>query len=368
MATLLPYQQGLFDYNECFFGTGGFLSSDSNEEKHMMSFYMQVLAQALSEKNVVFGGNESIKWLEPGIGDGSSTKKFLQAVGQAHKSGFVVYGSDIQEESVNLAKRNLSGIRGLNVQLKEVLIRDAFSGEKLANEQCDFALCSHFIYHVKNSLDGKEANDTDMKAQVNSLVKGITDSVAKNGIVLMFHEGHKSDMFGNIGKFFGSSMYEATQIIENAAQVNKKEIVSMPLESKLHFPTLRNNTIELFKNVDNWKSFTPDSPEASWLKKFLFALHEVEKRDAEGKITSLGGARTLEQKGILADAINHTKTLLDKNGGYIVIRSEMQAILNNPDLKRDVESAFNSVKEKMPEIKAKTFAAINQARAQKKTA
>ena len=42
-----PYQLGQFDYDECFLGIGGFLTPEANEEKHMMSFYLQELAAEL---------------------------------------------------------------------------------------------------------------------------------------------------------------------------------------------------------------------------------------------------------------------------------------------------------------------------------
>src|SRR5262249_31000833 len=102
-----PYQEGRFDYNECFFGLGGFLSPDANEEKHMMSLYLQVLAEEMARRQVVFGGPQPLRWLEPGIGDGSSTAKFITAMAPFHRAGFIIYGSDYQPESVERARINL---------------------------------------------------------------------------------------------------------------------------------------------------------------------------------------------------------------------------------------------------------------------
>ena len=73
---MLPYQTGHFDYDECFLGPGGFLMPDANEEKQMMSFYLQALAAALARQGLALGGPQPLRWLEPGIGDGSSTARF----------------------------------------------------------------------------------------------------------------------------------------------------------------------------------------------------------------------------------------------------------------------------------------------------
>ena len=358
---LKPYQKGLFEYNECFFGKGGFLTPDSNEEKHLIGFYLQVLAEALRHKGIVFCRNEPIKWLEPGIGDGSSTKKFLQAVGVTHSAGFIVYGSDIQEESVKLAKQNLSKVEGIRVELAEVLVTDAFSGELLASEQCDFGLCSHFIYHLKNMLDGSTLTEKQITEKLESFVKGLMNSILPDGLVLLFHEGPKSEMFGNIGRKYGSSMHDATERIARAAAANGKELVAIPLESKLYFPPLSNETLRLFEKVENWKRFLPDSAAASWLKKFLFALHEVEKKDPRGNLVSPGGALALEQRGTLPNAIRYTRELLDRHGGYIIIRSEMQGVLNNPQLRPKLEAAFQEVENRRQEIQQKTEAEMLKA-------
>ena len=43
-------------------------------------------------------------WLEPGIGDGSSTARFAQTLGRVHPPGFVIHGSDCQAEMLSRAR------------------------------------------------------------------------------------------------------------------------------------------------------------------------------------------------------------------------------------------------------------------------
>ncbi len=362
-----PFHTGHFDYNECFFGEGGFLAPDANEEKHMMGHYLEALALTLASRGVVFGGAEPVRWLEPGLGDGSSTKRFLQAVGRAHPPGFILYGSEYQPESLEKARATLSHVPGVKVWIGELKVRDAFAGGVLASEPCDFALLSHFIYHLKNQLDGNHINDEQAEMMLMGLLKGVMGSLRHDGLVLAFHEEPSSDMFGNIGRVYGAAMPDATERIVKAAGALGKTVVRMPLESKLYFPDLAPSTVEALKELSHWQEFPEGTPESAWLKKLLFALHNTPLRDPDGRLVKEGGVRDLAQeKGQrgnrtrLGDLIDHLVKLLqrDEIGTHITIRSEMQAIVNTPELGLLVESAFAEVKEALPEIRARTMQAL----------
>jgi hypothetical protein len=371
MLPTKPYQEGYFHYNECFLGEGGFLTPDANEEKHMMCCYIQVLAEALATNGVIFGGAEPVRWLEPGIGDGSSTAKFIDAIGRVHRAGFIIHGSDYQREFVEAARLNLVRSQNLKVTIAELMVRDAFSGDRLASEPCDFAMLSHFIYHIKNQLDGGQLTPERAEENMSGLIKGVMDSLAENGLALAFHESPASDMFGKIGFHFGSAMNDATERLAKAAEANSKTIVRMPLSSRLYFPDLTVETIDTFKKLDNWRKYQEGTPEASWLKKLLFALHNTGRINGTSVATQ-GGVRDIAREGgangnesRLGDLIDYMKTLLmrDELGTYITLRSEMQAILNNPALKPAMNIAFLEVERRLPEIKIRTRQAMHAASA-----
>lgn len=366
-----PYQLGQFDYGECFLGPGGFLTPDANEEKHMMSFCLQELAAELARQGVVFGGPQPLHWLEPGIGDGSSTARFAQTLGRVHPAGFVIHGSDYQAELLPQARRALEVVRTIPVTIAELRVADAFSGAKLATQSCDFALLSHFVYHAKNAFSGRRRTDPEIDAQIHSLLAGLTDSLVGDGVALAFHESPASDMFGKLGLEYGAAMHAATVRIAAAAHAHGKVLVAMPLESKLYFPDVSPRTLDAFKDLVRWQEFTEATPEASWLKKFLFALHNLAEVDEAGGIRRKGGARDLARQpsvgrnvSRLGDAIDRLCEILqcDDHGPYLVIRSEMQAILNNPDLKGPVEAAFAAVARNLPAIREQTRAALAAAK------
>ncbi len=62
----------------------------------------------------------------------------------------------------------------------------------------------------------------------------------------------------------------------------------------------------------------------------------------------------------LGDAIDRMCEILhrDEHGPYLVIRGEVQAILNNPHLKDPVEAAFVAVAGKLPIIREQTRVAL----------
>jgi hypothetical protein len=322
-------------------------------------------------EGVVFGGEGPIHWLEPGIGDGSSTARFVRAIGEVYKGGFIVHGSDYQAESVEKAQITLEGLESRGVRVAEVIVRDAFSGGPLASEACDFALLSHFVYHVKNQLNGDQLSPEEVDDKMNRLVKGVMNSLKKDAMALAFHEGRESDMFGKLGQAYGSAMNDAPDRIVKAARLHGKAVVSMGLESRLYFPDLPMATIESFESLDNWKRCEEGSPEASWLKKFLFALHNTPVRDADGILVREGGVKDLAREPgrgrnstRLTDAIAFLHGLLTTNasragdGPHLLIRSEMQALLNDQALEAPVRAAFAQVAERLPEIRARTTDAM----------
>jgi hypothetical protein len=365
-----PFQLGDFDYDECFLGVGGFLSPEANEEKHMMSFYLEELAAELARQGVVFGGAQPLHWLEPGIGDGSSTARFAGTLGRSHPAGFVIHGSDCQSEMLPLARRAIENVQAVPMAIAELSVVDAFSGEPLASRLCDFALLSHFVYHAKNLMNGRQPTEAEIDQRIGRLIGSLTESLHADGIALAFHESSASDMFGKLGREYGSAMYDATRRIAAAARSIGKHLVAMPLESKLYFPDLSSRTIEDFKDLVRWREFGDGTPEASWLKKFLFALHSFAEIDESGGTLRAGGARHLAGQSSqrssgsrLCDAIDRLCEILqrDERGPYLVIRSEMQALLNGSHMKEPVDAAFSAVTRQLPAIHDRTSLALDAA-------
>ncbi len=367
-----PYQLGRFDYDECFLGPGGFLTPDANEEKHMMSLYLQELATALARQGVVFGGPRPLHWLEPGIGDGSSTTRFAQAIGKAHAAGFILHGSDYQSELLPLARRALEAVQTVPVTVAELRTADAFGGAPMAAEACDFALLSHFVYHAKNDFSGRQRSDAEVNAQVQTLITRVLDSIGDEGLILAFHEGPLSDMFGKIGREFGAALYDAPVRIAAAARANGRVVVTMPLESKLYFPNIAPRTLESLKDLSRWQEFPETTAEASWLKKFLFAMHNFAGPEETDGVRREGGAIDLSRQpgtrgnaSRLGDAMDRLCEILQRDdyGPFLVIRSEMQAILKTASRKSAVEAAFAAVTDRLPAIRERTRQALTAARA-----
>ena len=103
------------------------------------------------------------------------------------------------------------------------------------------------------------------------------------------------------------------------------------------------------------------------MKKFLFALHNLASSDETNDVRREGGARDLARQpsagrnlSRLGDAIDRLCGILqrDGRGPYIVIRAEMQAILNDPNLKGPVEAAFAAVARRLPAIREQTRLAL----------
>ncbi|MFD2183758.1 hypothetical protein [Rhodoplanes azumiensis] len=336
-----------------------------------MSLYLQVLTEEMAKRGVLFGGDKPLRWLEPGIGDGSSTAKFIKAMSMFHSAGFIIHGSDYQLNSIERARINLTALQGTNIRIGELSVRDAFSGEPLASEKCDCAMLSHFIYHLKSQLDGRRFTALEMDLALRRLIGAVMDSLNGGGVAFAFHEGAASDMFGKLGVEYGSAMNDAPDRIRKAADAIGKPTISMMLESNLYFPDLTQEVLFNLKSIDNWRGHSEGTPEASWIKKFLFALHNTRNESQSGEPVKEGGVRDLDKlpstrgnPSRMGDAIDRLVELFtrDEYGPHIVIRSEMQVILNDQAYADVVGAAFVEVEKRLPDIRRAARSAMLAAR------
>lgn len=354
-CSLKPYQRGLYAFGECFYADErGYLEDSANEEKHQIALVMDRFARVLNERHYIFGGTDPLLWLEPGFGDGASTVKYIRSIAPWHKAGFVIYGSDIMPQSVERASANLENIPGIPVRIAEIGVRDAFTGANLALALCDFAMISHMVYHAQMQINGGMLGHDEVSRRMDRFISNVMDSLKDDGLMLGFHESRDSHLSGTLGRLFGSAMPDAAEQLEASAARLGYEMVSLPLHPKLHFPPLSDADLNAFEDVGNWQDYAPLSDQASWLKKFLFA---VQASDGE----KTGGGVGLQREGRLPEAIRFTRKLLEDNDGAIIVHAKMQAIPKNSERIALLRESFDAIEAGLPEIDAKVTRAMKNA-------
>jgi len=352
---LKPYQRGLYAFGECFYADErGYLEDSVNEEKHQIALVMDRFARGLNERHYIFGGADPLLWLEPGFGDGASTVKYIQSIAPWHKAGFIIYGSDFMPQSVERAAANLENIPGIPVRVAGIGVRDAFTGANLAPVSCDFAMISHMVYHAQMQINGGMLGPDEVSRRMDHFMTNVMNGLKDEGLMLAFHESRDSHLSGTLGRLFGSAMPDAAEQIEASAARLGLGMVSLPLHPKLHFPALSDADLNAFEDVGNWKNYAPLSDQASWLKKFLFAI-QLSDGDQPG------GGVGLHRAGRLAGAIRFTRGLLEDNGGAIVVHAKMQAIPKNPERLALLRESFDAIGAELPEINAQVQRAMQSA-------
>jgi TolB-like protein len=166
----------------------------------------------------------------------------------------------------------------VNVQLIDAATDANLWAERFDRDTGDlFAL----QYYASDSSSKEE----DTKQKIENLVSAMMRSVTNKGIAVYFHSGKDSDVHGKLARRFGNHMWDAPDRIAAAAKAMDKEVVTLPLESKLYFPMLDGSSYERLKHVDNYRHLPKGSKEIRWLKLLSFALH--------GDLVSLAGKRKL---------------------------------------------------------------------------
>ncbi len=349
----LAFQTGDFHYTDCW--KHGFIAPGTNNEKPMTALTLRAFAESLADQNLLFGKDKPpIRLLETGIGDGSSTARFLKALEPVHPAGWILHASDLDLESLTQASENLANLQYVNLRIGSLQIADAFKETQLTNEKCQLFIGSHCIYSAKHRHDAETdeaVKDQAIDREISQFLRNVMDGLDGNGIAILYHDGAASGIYGpeGIGGQFGNAMTDAPERIARLATNMGKQVASTSVPSKQYFPKLDNVTVESFKDLNNWKNHSPDSPEGIWLKKFLFALDNLETRDNEGKAINPGGAIDLHNRGTLAVAIEATKELLERKG-YMPMLAQMQVLYSNPELKSAIGKAILDVESKLPSI------------------
>jgi hypothetical protein len=307
MAGNSAYQTGDFDYADCW--EYGFIAPGTNDEKAMTALTLKSFANSLADQHFLFGEkNEPIHLVEAGIGDGSSTKRFLTALANAHKPGFIIHGSDPNPLSLDVARVNLTSVQGVRTEIGSLMNSDAFNGERLTDTPGHIFLGSHFLYFTKHRHDlesDSRKKDTAINADLTAFLNTAMNSLSDNGMVILYHDGEDSGIYGKdgIGGRYGNSMVDVPERIASLAPDIGFNMAMVKVPARLFFPTLPDATIEAFKYLRNWKNYHSNTIEATWLRKFLFALDEMPTRDSRGRTISLGGAKALNARGMLREAV-----------------------------------------------------------------
>jgi SAM-dependent methyltransferase len=336
MQRLSPIQKGKFDYIECF---EAFVRGDSNGQKHNTQHIVEALARALGSEGVVFTREKTIDVLDVGCGPGLYAKMFLTSIGKAYPGKIHYHGVDINPAFVEAAKKAVVSLP--NVSQANVVLANAFNGDTLLRDgqKANLAQASHIAYYASDDSDKEE----DTKRKIENFVSAMMRSVTNDGIALYVHSSKDSDVHGKVARRFGSHMWDAPDRIAAAAKAMDKEAVSLSVESKLYFPMLDGSSYERLKHVNIYRHEPNNSKEIRWLKLLAFVLHS--------DLVALG-----ERK--LGDCIDYTRELLSTNrdakGSYLMVRGDMQVVVNDPSLIQRVEKAVARVKGQMPEIDRKT--------------
>ena len=338
--------------------------SGGNEEKIITAKTLKAFSEALKREKILFGTNQPIKIFEPGIGDGSSTKRFLSAIQGVHEAGYVVYGIDPSNTALDTAKNNLTqAFENVRVQLSQGDAYQAMQDDMLSGIGADVVFGSHFMYFVKHTHNGKPDADSLIDRDIAQFVQNMAAVTNENGIMLLYHDGQHSEIYGpeGIGGIHGDSMTDAPERLARIAQKNGLSVVECGIPARLYFPVLSDKEIEMICDIDRWKDIPENSAQAEWAMKFLFALDLFPISQGGDKDRNSGGARFLADHNKLQKTVETVRDFLQKtDGNYLTMQAQMQVLVKNQDMVPQIETALQHVQEKMPQMILETRAVLKK--------
>jgi SAM-dependent methyltransferase len=286
----------------------------------------------LKSQEVIFAGDDPVKLLDIGCGEGTNATEMAQAIKKTHVCKIDYQGLDYNANFIASTKMRLNRQDIFSSVIANTA--DAFSGKTLADNKVDLAIASHVVYHAYDPENKGQEN-----AKVQNFLQGVHSSIAKNGIAILIHESSESDP-NKLRDGFDSRLMPNTDMkISQAAETLGLCIRNLAFDTKLNFPALSEDEWAQLKNPSSYKTATFKEG----FKQVLNLVGFVVQRDLND----------LCKSGQLADFIDGVKSQIDKNGGFLIIKCNMQVLLSN-DRDKDVEakvvSALAATKDQLPNI------------------
>ncbi len=326
-----------FNYQEAF---GSFLRH--TKQKKILANVFHNFLNALGKETLLGRKdgqvNKALTVLDLGCGEGDIIINFIQNTLPTEEDfadkisltsdfplplSFVInyFGVDLDTTYIEAVRRSLS--TDVRVSDMEIVSANVFQKDFLKTftsppRAIKIIIGSHLLYSAKG------------ESNIHAFVENITKALDMNGLALLIHETQNSDII-TIGRQFGyPDIYNCTEYVTKScfSLQPQVDLITIPVPSQLHFQSMSGTLWQHMKDIFRHSPLEniPSFKENKRLLEFIV------KRNLH----------SLADEGLLAHYVEVVQDTINRNGGFLTIRSELQILLSpehTPDFKTAAKHA-----------------------------
>lgn len=336
----------LRDYDICF---AEFLNPSGNGQKFFQAILLREAFKLFALHGVAIKPNAPTVILDVSCGPGDYSVAWTSQISQFLPMGIAFYCTDYpngiaretgETYAMTTAKKMQRAAEAGKLRLAQAPVAtdaDLFSGHNTLmppGKTADIVHWSHSGYHVRDALGAARNDPRAIEAGLHTAVDKMWAALDNMGLMVSVHEtrdnsdGIQSQIGPVSRKYCGRLDDVPEQIAARIGQLGGYVAV-VNFASPLKFPGLENAGWERLKERAQWERL--DDAEARALRLLNFIAFDFSD-------PAKAALEALAEDGRLAAFVDEYKSIVVKNGGYVIVKCAFQMINKSQEMAKKLNS------------------------------
>jgi hypothetical protein len=334
------------DYDTCF---AEFLEPSGNGQKIMQAILLREAFSLFAVQSVAIKPDAPTVILDVSCGPGDYSVAWTSQIARFLPTGIAFYCTDYPEGickdtgetyAIATAKKMQAAAEDGKLRLAQVPVAteaDLFSGRDAfmpSGKRADIVHWSHSGYHVRDALGDARNDPRAIEAGLHAAVDKMWAALDEKGLMVSVHEtrdssdGIRSQIAPVSRKYCGRLDDVPEQIAARIGQLGGY-VSAVNFASPLKFLGVDDGGWERLKQRAQWDRLNASEARALRLLNFIaFDFSDPSKAALEA----------LAEDGRLAAYVDEYKSIVAKNGGYIIVKCAFQMISKSREVAKTLDS------------------------------
>jgi hypothetical protein len=356
------------DYDVCF---AEFLKPADNGQKIMQSILLREAFNRFAQQRVAIKQDAPTAILDVSCGPGDFSLTWVSQIARFLPQGISFYctdypggiSKDTGETYATTTARKIQAAaqeRRLRLARAPVAIdADLFSGNDVLmprGQTADIVHWSHSGYHVRDTLGADKNNPRAVETGLNTAIDKMWAALDDRGLMFSVHQtgdisdGIPSQMLPVSRKYCGALDDVPDRIEKRVGQLGGY-VTAVNFASPLRFPPLDDRGWEVLKRPARWGEL--DASQARTLRLLNFIAYDFSNPAKAALETLVEGSR-------FTAYVDEFKTIVENNGGYIVIKCAFQMLTKSEPVAIELAGIVHGLHGKMPDFSQEMATAMGK--------
>jgi hypothetical protein len=343
------------DYDTCF---AEFLKPSGNGQKILQAILLREAFSLFAQRGVAIKQSAPTVILDVSCGPGDYSVAWTSEIARFLPTGIAFYCTDYRDGissetgetyAITTAKKMEAAARNGKLRLAQAPVAtdaDLFFGRDAlmpSGKTADIVHWSHSGYHVRDALGAARNDPRAIEAGVHAAVDKMWAAIDKMGLMVSIHETRDSSdgiqsQIGPVSRKYCGRLDDVPERIATRIEQLGGYVAAVNFASPLKFLGLDDAGWERLNRRDQWDRLNVFEARALRLLNFI-ALDFSDPAKA--------ALESLAEDGRLAAYVDEYKSIVETNGGYIVVKCAFQVISKSQQVATKLDDIAFQLTEKM---------------------